>query len=329
MSNNKKLPVIMTENFLTVIAGKELTVTKNQPAFAQAVALYKAGKFDDLVNLLDRPAAIERYTSGKIKVYDGVVTHNGQEVHGSVVNRILDFVKQGLPFAGLVAFLNKLYENNSEGVREKLYTFLENNHLGITEDGNIIVFKLVKADGSPPMHPGTFFETQADGKSVSVSKYRIGFEYTYPREQIKEGTAECGSVGLYVANRNYWGGQFDAAGNYTGADVLLIGEVNPRDVCNVARSESAKMVVCKFKIIGEYKSLKGEVTKALYQTKPDVAIDDLVKAIEKTGKATRQAGKTLGKVIKTILASKTYGVKPSGQKFHNLRDSKGHFKKKR
>lgn len=283
-------PVILTEQFFTLIADKDYSITKSDARYTQAVALFKKRAWDALLLLLDRPAAIERYSQGAVKVYDGVITYKGEEVHNEVTKRILQFFKDGLPFEPLVAFMNNLYDNTSEGVRAKLYQFMERNNLAITETGNVIVYKMVSDDGSPVYFPGhPFYRERNKKKTLKVLKYAVGGTFTFPREQINESGQACG-LGLHVGNKTYWGNDFDAQHNYTGNGRLLIAEVRPQDVCNVAAENATKMTVCRLKLIGEYKRFHAEVNRPV----------------------ARQ-----GKL----------GFKPSGHRFHNLRGAAGRFAK--
>lgn len=285
-------PVIMNENFITVIADRTLSITKEDARYPNAVALYRKGLFTELIDLLDQPAAIQRYTTGKVKVYDGIVTYNGEPVHGSITKRILDFLKQGLPFKGLVAFLNNLYENTNVNVRDRLYDFLEKNNLGITDRGSFVVFKLVNADGTPPYNKASFGKLLPNGKVVQVQTYEVGNTYVMPRENIREG-GQCDSGALlYAGNQSYWNGAFNDKKQYTGFGRMLIAEVFPQDVGNVAGAEASKIATCKLHIVGEYQKVQELVTKALVK-------------------------------------SSALGIKPSGQKFHNVRDTKGHFIKRK
>ena len=264
MNSTPKYGVILTENFFTLIADKEYMITKSDERYSQAVALYKASDFDKLVLLMDRPAAIARYSKGQVQVFDGAVTYGGVALHNAITQRIIAFFQQGLPFEPLVAFLNNLYDNTSERVREKLYQFLERNNLGLTEAGNVIVYKMVNEDGTPFYHTGEFYEMNGEDM-IAVSKYEVGHTYIFPRNRIQEGNDECGSQGLYVGNKTYWNDAFDERNNYigTGKGRLLIAEVRPQDVCNVAHNEASKMVVCRLKLIGEYKTLKVAANRAL------------------------------------------------------------------
>src|SRR5205823_903048 len=58
-----------------------------------------------------------------------------------VVDRIFQFIEQGLPYKPLLAFLKRLQANPSRRSVEELYKFLEHKALPITEDGFFLGYK--------------------------------------------------------------------------------------------------------------------------------------------------------------------------------------------
>jgi hypothetical protein len=259
----KNYGVIVGPKFLTVVADKAYSITTADARYAKAVEFVKAKDWSNFFLLLDKPAAIARYTKGLVSVYNDEVHYNGKPVHGVIVERILQFVNEGFSFEPLVAFLNNLYLNTDENVREKLYLFLENNQLAITDDGGFLAFKLVREDGSPIYHSGTFY----DGLGNLVSQYEVGKVFTFPRECIVKTTGECSTEGLYVGNRQYWNNQFNADNDYTGEGRMLIVKVMPQDVCNIPHADATKIVVCKLDVIDEYKTVKEKANKTVYSDK--------------------------------------------------------------
>ena len=301
----KSLPVILTSNFITVInGGKSLSLPSSDGRFASAVEAFKNRDFDTLVSIIDKPALIAKYTQGRVKVFNGFVMVNDKEVEGPIVERILGFAEQGLPFEPLVKLLDNLYKNTDENIRAKLFQFIEHNNLPITENGAFIVYKLVKADGSPPYYNAAFFEQLPNGLTKSVNKYRVGGVYTMPRENAIKGGGECSSGAvLYAGNKNYFGGQFqgDIYVRNNGYKMLL-AEVYPQDVCNVSAIEASKLATCKIRIISEYNP----------ETKPV---------------AGKQLFDTAKEEVVTVSKPKIYGKKPDGSRFYNVRKG-GRFVKR-
>ena len=270
----KNYGVIVGSNFLTVIADKPYSITTADARYAKAAEFVKAKDWSSFFLLMDKPAAIARYTKGLVSVYNDEIHYAGKPVHGVITERILRFVNEGFDYKPLVSFLDKLYKNTDENVREKLYIFLENNNLAITESGNFLAFKLVKDDGSPIYYSAKFY----DDEGGEVNQYKVGGRFTFPRERIVKTTGECSTEGLYVGNRSYWGDAFDAENNYTGSGKMLIVEVAPEDVCNIPHADATKIVVCNLLVLSEYATVREKANKSVYsdvEAKPTkVVLDD-------------------------------------------------------
>lgn len=315
----KNYGVILGSNFLTVIADKAYSITTSDSRFAKAVDFVKNKKWGDFFTLMDKPAAIARCSKGAVKVYNNEIHYNDKVVHGVIAERILKFMNDGFDFAPLVAFLNNLYANTDENVRDGLYRFLENNQLAITERGSFLAYKLVRDDGTPIYHSTGTFQNEA-GKEVR--NYEVGQTYLFPRNRIVKTSNECSTEGLYVGNKNYWNGAFDEQNNYTGKGKMLIVEIYPQDVCNVPHADATKIVVCKLKVVDEYKTIVQEVNSSLFEGAEKVesadwladfdedwkSLSDLFDEPVSTSKLPKRDAK--GKFVKRTLP---------------LRDAKGHF----
>ena len=133
------LPYILTDNSLTIVVdGKALTMESSNPSFNEAKRLLSEEKYDELPDLFDTPKAVERFAEGSIKVSDGEVSYKGEVIHNHVVGRILDFMREGLPYKPLTRFVEKLMENPSRRAVNKLYAFLEHKNMPLTPDGNFL-----------------------------------------------------------------------------------------------------------------------------------------------------------------------------------------------
>lgn len=253
-------PVILGNNFLTLIADKAYSITTSDGRWAKVLDAVKRKAWGEFFTLMDKPAAIARYSKGKVTVYNDEIHYDGKPVNGVIAERILKFMNDGFDFAPLVAFLDNLYLNDDEKIKSGLYHFLENNHLAITERGSFLAYKLVNEDGSPFYSSGTFLNEAGD----DVRNYEVGQKFFFPREKIVKTDGECSTQGLYVGNRNYWNGQFDAENNYTGGGKMLIVEVYPQNVCNVPHADATKIVVCELKVVDEYKTIVKKVNGSLF-----------------------------------------------------------------
>lgn len=322
MKATKDYPIILGGNFLTVIADKAYSLSTKDNRFQKAVELVKAKNWSAFFTLMDKPAAIARYSKGKVTVYNDEIQYDGKPVHGVIAERIMKFMNDGFDFAPLVAFLDNLYLNLDEDIRNKLYLFLENNQLAITERGSFLAFKLVQEDGTPIYNStGTFLNEK--GQSVRV--YEVGQKFFFPKDKIRKTNGECSTEGLYVGNKAYWNQAFDEQNNYTGHGKMLIVEVYPQHVCNVPHSDATKIVVCELKVVDEYKTIVQKANSSLYgegkiqsegendyalPDSPDIRdlFDELVDTAKSAVKLPKRDGK--GRFIKKSVP---------------LRNARGHF----
>lgn len=265
---------LLSTNFLTVFVGNvSRQINRNDARYARAVSLIKQKLWKDLFALLDQPAAMARYSDGAVSVFDNEVHYNGKPVHGVVVQKILDFMREGLPVEPLVKFLDNLYKNTDTDIHERLYTFLEKNNLAITERGSFLAFKLVREDGLPYYHGRGDIQDEKGNWINAV--YKVGQTYLYDRSRIIKTSGECSTEGIYVGNRNYWGSAFNEKDEYTGDGLMLVVEVYPQDVANVPHADCTKIVVCKCKVVDQYKTLREKVANTpLWSENQGVLIDE-------------------------------------------------------
>lgn len=266
---------LVSPKFLTLFVGNvSRQINSKDVRYSKALDFIKNRKWQDLLDLVDQPAALAKYSEGLIRVYDNEVHYDGKPITGVAVQKILDFLREGLPIEPLVRFLNNLYTNTDVNVRERLYTFLENNNLAITERGSFLVFKLVKQDGTPIYSRG---QLQNEKGEWFDALYEVGKTYYYDKKRIVKSANECSTEGIYVGNRNYWNDQFNENEEYTGEGRMLIAEVYPQDVENVPHADCTKIVVSKMKIVDEYKTLGKKVVGALYiDDKPVAKVNKVV-----------------------------------------------------
>ena len=206
-------PFILTESSLTVVInGKAQTMNNDHVNWDHAVAAVKAEEFDKLEDLFDIAKAVPSYSDGKVTVDHGVVYYDGEEIHNHVVDRLLDFMREGLPYGPLVRFLDKLMENPSRRAINELYTFLEHKNMPLTPDGNFLAYKSVD-DNFKDWHTGKFSNNVGD-----VQEMR--------RSAVCDDADQGCSAGFHAGSLEYARG-FGNGGN------LMIVEINPADVVSV------------------------------------------------------------------------------------------------
>jgi len=228
------IPYILTDNSLTVVVnGKAHTMDSTNPAFTQAVEALKSEDTDKLEQMFDTSKAVENYIDGSIAVQDGVVRYQGHEVHNHVVERILDFMRGGLPYKPLVKFLEKLMANPSRRAVNELYTFLEHKAMPLTPDGNFLAYKGVKSDFTD-WHSGQFSND-------------VGAVNEMPRNFVCDDADIGCSDGFHAGSLDY-AESFGRGGN------LMVVEINPADVVSVPTDcDCQKLRTCKYKVVSLFK----------------------------------------------------------------------------
>ncbi len=196
---------------------------------------------EELLGLMRVEEAIVSYTNGEVEIKKNGVYFKDKLVDNVVATRILDFLKNGLPFEPLVNFLKKLKQNPSFNSQQETYKFLERCQLHITEDGDFLAYKGVREDWMD-IYKGKFDNS-------------IGNTVEMPREDVDDDVRKLCSYGFHV-------GTIDYADNYKGDGRLLLVKVNPADVVSVNGDGNAnKLRTCRYKVMQEVDS---QLTKPLY-----------------------------------------------------------------
>ena len=227
------IPYILTDNSLTIVVdGKALTMETTNPSFNEAKKLLSEEKYDELPDLFDTPKAVERFAEGNIKVSDGEVSYKGEVIHNHVVGRILDFMRQGLPYKPLTRFVEKLMENPSRRAVNELYAFLEHKNMPLTPDGNFLAYKGVRSDFTD-WHSGRFANEVGDVNEM-------------PRRNV------CDNANIGCSD-GFHAGSLDYARQYGNGGHLMVVEIDPSDVVSVPLDcDCQKLRTTKYKIVSHY-----------------------------------------------------------------------------
>ncbi len=227
------IPYILTDNSLTIVVdGKALTMENSNPSFNEAKKLLSQEKYDELPDLFDTPMAVEKFAEGNISVSDGEVRYNNEVIHNHVVGRILDFMRQGLPYKPLVRFLDKLMDNPSRRAVNELYAFLEHKAMPLTPDGNFLAYKGVRSDYTD-WHSGT-------------CPNKVGDVNEMPRRNVCDDANIGCSYGFHA-------GSLDYARQYGNGGHLMVVEIDPSDVVSVPLDcDQQKLRTAKYKVVSHF-----------------------------------------------------------------------------
>jgi len=199
-------------------------------------SLNKASE-DDILKLYNKATAFQKYiennNNGRIFVKDEQVYVDGKPVHNVITQRIIDFIREDLPFTHLLKFLDNLSQNPSYNSQQELYKFLEHKNLPITDDGCFLAYKAIRSDWMD--------------KYTGTVDNSIGQKPSMPRGNVDDDKNNACSSGFHV-------GALDYAGSYgNNTDRMVIVKVNPKDAVSVPTDSSfQKLRVCEYEVISEY-----------------------------------------------------------------------------
>lgn len=233
------IPHILTENSLTVVInGQAQTMNNDHPAWEQAKDALKNSEWERLEKMFDVSHAVEDYldADANIEVKDGQVFYGGESIHNYCVDKILDFMRDGLPYQPLVKFLGKLMANPSRRATEELYRFLEHKSMPLTPEGNFLAYKGVTSDFKD-FHTRKFDNTV--GQTLSMIRNQV----------CDDANVGC-SDGFHAGSYEYAKGYASNGGN------LMIVEIDPTDVVSVPHDcQCQKLRTASYKVVGHMESI--------------------------------------------------------------------------
>ena len=224
--------------FLNNDNNEPITINEDHENWREVRKLLQArAPWSDIVGLVSPRQAIEEANLGMdLHIRGGELFYglpdqpSSLKLGGVVVERILEFLKDGLPHEPLANFIVKLYENPSSRSVEQLYCFLEKGNFPICEDGDFIAYKAVKADFTDK-HTGTISN-------------EVGTVVAMRRNQVNENPDHGCSYGLHAGSWRY------ATGFASGDDKLLMVKIQPQDVVSVPNEDHGKLRCCRYEVIG-------------------------------------------------------------------------------
>lgn len=226
------MPYIITENTVTIFAGKAISVHSTHPNFNKVIEAIRNSDFDLAVSLSTLENAVAQYVSGTgiISVQNGEVLYKNKPMHNAVTSRILAMMRDGFSIIPMVRFLENLMRNPSRTAIEELYLFLEGNNLPITPEGNFLAYKAVDRNYKD-YHTRTFDNS-------------IGSVCTEDRNMVDDNRQVTCSKGLHFTSLGY----AKNFGQDNGHIVVL--EIDPADVVSIPYDyDNQKGRCCKYKVV--------------------------------------------------------------------------------
>ena len=246
-------------NITLVLNGEQFFIVKEDSAYDKVrQALVDDASADELLLLVDKAKEVADYVhSTDIEVKNGCVFYDGEEVHNTLTDRILTFMKDGLPIKPLVNFLAKLMQNPSYSARQELFDFLEHKNLPVTEDGDFLAYKAVSS-------------AYMDKYSNKVSN-TIGTHVEMTRWNVDDDRQNGCAAGLHAGALDYVQ-SYGSFHDNENSDKCIIIKINPADVVSVpSDSNYQKLRTCKYFVLRNY---EGKMKYNLYTDDGDEWSDD-------------------------------------------------------
>jgi len=239
------VPFMFVDGNLTVVLkNKSHQVLPDHLNYKMIMEALPTASEDELLGMVDVETAVASFSDGRVTVENGVVKFDGDEVHGSISKRILEFMKNGLPFEPLVQFLHNVMENPSMQSQRELYDFLEHENLPITEDGYFLAYKAVRSD----------FKDKYRG----VFDNSVGQVCEMVRAKVDDNREAGCSQGLHAGALSY----VASYGSVDSGDKIVIVKINPKDVISVPKDcDCQKLRTCRYEVVGLY---EGELDRPMY-----------------------------------------------------------------
>ena len=239
------VPFMFVDGNLTVVLkNKSHQVLPDHLNYKMIMEALPTASEDELLGMVDVETAVASFSNGRVTVENGVVKFDGDEVHGSISKRILEFMKNGLPFEPLVQFLHNVMENPSMQSQRELYDFLEHENLPITEDGYFLAYKAVRSD----------FKDKYRG----VFDNSVGQVCEMVRAKVDDNREAGCSQGLHAGALSY----VASYGSVDSGDKIVIVKINPKDVVSVPKDcDCQKLRTCRYEVVGLY---EGELDRPMY-----------------------------------------------------------------
>jgi hypothetical protein len=229
--------IICTDISMTVVFSGESpkVINSNHPNFQKCREAIRNRDWQSLHKMINVEEAVRSYVSdsGNITVANGTIYYKGEQLHGLIVDRVFQFMRENLPFEPLINFINNMMENPSFRSRNELYGFLEHEGLPITEDGHFLAYKAVRND---------YYDIYS-GKIYNG----IGTRVSFARRNVDDDCNRGCSHGLHAGSLDYVRGYGHSDSKF------LIVKINPKDVVSVPSEDSRKLRCCEYVVLSEFK----------------------------------------------------------------------------
>lgn len=174
---------------------------------------------------------IEEKSAGEVTGTIGSVTFDIPPAICRVIAKLYE--NNDTDLTPMINFLVKLMNNPQKHIIEDLFSWIQNGHMTLTEDGDFLAYKRVRAD-------------YRDIYTGSVDN-SVGAKPQMPRSSVVRDRDQTCAAGLHWCSWDYLG----MYGNAENSRIMIV-KVNPADVDRIPRDYNHnKGVSWRYEVIGE------------------------------------------------------------------------------
>jgi hypothetical protein len=246
---------IIGPSFVTVmLSGTAHTINNDHANYAAIREALKLKDHQMVERLINVKQTLINYVQGTVSIKGDRVFYGDMEVKGSVVDRILQMVRENFDAQPMMRFLANLMANPSKRAVDELYGFLEATKLPITDDGYFLAYKKVNSNYRD------FYTGKMDNS--------VGQVLEMPRNQVDDNKDRTCSEGLHFCSLSYLPHYHGGSGR------VVIVKINPADVVSIPSDyDNAKGRAWRYEVVGEYhgddRESKDYFTAPIYAASPN------------------------------------------------------------
>jgi len=221
-----------------------LTARNDHPKWTEIIEAFKVEDESKLRALIPLKSVVESYTVGLLSVNASGVTYQGNPIHTVDAERVMAFLRDGLPYQPIANYIARKMKNPSERAIQEMYGFLEHKGMPLTPHGTFIAYKGVQHDLYSIQGNKDTKVIQGKVNEQGQIFNEVGATIEVERASVDDNHLMACSTGLHAGSLSYAKGW--------GRRVILV-EIDPADVVSVPSDcECQKLRCCKYKVIGEY-----------------------------------------------------------------------------
>ena len=212
--------VYVPEDHVTIAFDEPITIYSTDPNWEQVEEFLRNKDYESIRELINKTSnVLLSYNDGRLSIDGGVVFLDDNPVEGSLVNRLIEMLQKAEDVKPIAQFIANVYDNPNYNVSDEAYSFVVDDDLPITSDGQLLVYQRVRRNWT---------DIDTSTLDLSIGTISENVELTF-----------CGQERL-----DYF--FMDWEGGYR----TIVIKINPRDIISVP-TEHAQGKCSRYEVVGE------------------------------------------------------------------------------